>query len=50
VGATDWREAVNDPGIDLVRTSSPRNWLHYEIAMAAIAAGKHVVLRKSRSR
>lgn len=41
----DWREAVADPEIDVVDIVTP-NWLHYEIAMAAIAAGKHVYCEK----
>ncbi|PKH26711.1 oxidoreductase [Enterobacterales bacterium CwR94] len=41
----DWRELVNDPLIDVVDITSP-NHLHYEMAMAAIAAGKHVYCEK----
>lgn len=41
----DWREAVTDPDIDIVDIVTP-NWLHYEVAMAAIAAGKHVYCEK----
>ncbi len=37
----DWRELVNDPQVDVVDITSP-NHLHYTMAMAAIAAGKHV--------
>lgn len=43
--ATDWREAVADPGIDVIDIVTP-NWLHEEIALAAIAAGKHVYCEK----
>ena len=43
--STDWRAAVNDPDIDVIDIVTP-NWLHYEIAMAAIAAGKHVYCEK----
>lgn len=42
---SDWREAVTDPQIDVVDIVTP-NWLHYEIAMAAVAAGKHVYCEK----
>ena len=41
----DWRELVNDPGIDLVDITSPNN-LHREMAVAAIKAGKHVYCEK----
>ncbi|AZZ90594.1 Gfo/Idh/MocA family oxidoreductase [Hahella sp. KA22] len=41
----DWRELVNDPDIDVVDICSP-NWLHKEMALAAIAAGKHVYSEK----
>jgi predicted dehydrogenase len=41
----DWRELVNDPAVDIVDITSP-NHLHYEMAMAAIAAGKHVYCEK----
>jgi levoglucosan dehydrogenase len=42
---TDWREAVNDPDVDVVDIVTP-NFLHKDIAMAAIAAGKHVYCEK----
>ena len=41
----DWREAVTDPAVDVVDIVTP-NFLHKEIAMAAIAAGKHVYCEK----
>ena len=41
----DWREAVTDPEVDVVDIVTP-NFLHREIAMAAIAAGKHVYCEK----
>lgn len=41
----DWRELVNDPLVDVVDITSP-NHLHYTMAMAAIAAGKHVYCEK----
>jgi len=41
----DWRELVADPVIDAVDICSP-NYLHREMALAAIAAGKHVWCEK----
>lgn len=41
----DWRALVNDPTVDVVDITSP-NALHYEMALAAIAAGKHVYCEK----
>ncbi len=41
----DWRAMVADPGIDVVNITAP-NALHKEMALAAIAAGKHVYCEK----
>jgi predicted dehydrogenase len=41
----DWRELVADPAIDVVDICSP-NYLHREMALAAIAAGKHIWCEK----
>lgn len=41
----DWRALVNDPAVDVVDITSP-NALHHEMALAAIAAGKHVYCEK----
>ncbi len=41
----DWRTLVNDPDVDVVDICSP-NFLHKEMAMAAIDAGKHVYCEK----
>jgi len=41
----DWRILVNDPAIDVVDITSP-NLFHKEMALAAIAAGKHVYCEK----
>ncbi len=41
----DWRDIVNDPGIDIVSVTAP-NALHKEMSLAAIAAGKHVYCEK----
>jgi len=41
----DWKRLVADPEIDLIDITTP-NALHKEIALAAIAAGKHVYCEK----
>ncbi|MBB3174521.1 putative dehydrogenase [Endobacter medicaginis] len=41
----DWRELVADPNVDLVAITTP-NALHAPIALAALAAGKHVYCEK----
>ena len=41
----DWRSIIADPDIDLVDITAP-NGLHKEMALAAIAAGKHVYCEK----
>src|SRR5262249_8551147 len=41
----DWRALVRDPEIDVVNITTP-NALHKEMALAAIAAGKHVYCEK----
>ncbi|GAA2228116.1 Gfo/Idh/MocA family oxidoreductase [Herbiconiux moechotypicola] len=43
--STDWRAAVEDPEIDVVDILVP-NVLHYDVVMAAVAAGKHVICEK----
>jgi predicted dehydrogenase len=40
-----WQDLVHDPGIDLVAISTPV-FTHFEIAMAALQAGKHVLVEK----
>lgn len=42
---TDWQAMVADPEIDIVSITAP-NALHKEMALAAIAAGKHVYCEK----
>ncbi|MDQ0474027.1 Gfo/Idh/MocA family protein [Labrys wisconsinensis] len=42
---TDWRRVVEDPAIDAVSVTTP-NHMHREIAVAALAAGKHVWCEK----
>jgi predicted dehydrogenase len=41
----DWREAVSDPAVDVVVILTP-NHMHREMALEAIAAGKHVICEK----
>lgn len=41
----DWRELVADPAVDVVDICTP-NHLHFPMAMAAIAHGKHVYCEK----
>jgi predicted dehydrogenase len=41
----DWRDVINDPGIQVVSITTP-NTLHKEMALAAIAAGRHVHCEK----
>jgi predicted dehydrogenase len=42
---SNWRTMVADPAIDVVNITAP-NALHKEMALAAIAAGKHVYCEK----
>ena len=44
-GTGDWRELVADPAVDVVDITAP-NAFHKEMALAAIAAGKHVYCEK----
>ena len=45
-GATDdWRRLVADKGVDIVAIATP-NHLHHDMALAALAAGKHVHCEK----
>jgi predicted dehydrogenase len=43
--SSKWRDVVQSPDIDLVDIVTPNN-MHAEMAMAAIAAGKHVACEK----
>lgn len=43
--SADWRSLLSDPEIDIVDITAP-NTLHKEMALAAIAAGKHVYCEK----
>jgi predicted dehydrogenase len=42
---TDWRTAIERDDIQIVDICAP-GWMHAEIAMAALEAGKHVLLEK----
>lgn len=42
---SDWREALEDPQIDAVAIATPVR-THYEIANAALQAGRHVLVEK----
>lgn len=42
---TDWKDAVADPGVDLIDICLPDS-LHYPVAKAALLAGKHVYCEK----
>ena len=42
---SDWRSLVADPGLDVVNITTP-NALHKQMALAAIASGKHVYCEK----
>lgn len=41
----DWRDLIADPNVDIVSVTTP-NKLHAEMAIAALAAGKHVHCEK----
>ncbi|MCI0144121.1 Gfo/Idh/MocA family oxidoreductase [Arthrobacter bambusae] len=43
--ATDWREVIARDDIDIVDICAP-GWMHAEIAIAALGAGKHVLVEK----
>jgi predicted dehydrogenase len=44
----DWQSAVADPEVDVVSIASP-TWLHKDMALAALAAGKHIWCEKPMS-
>ncbi|WP_415853267.1 Gfo/Idh/MocA family protein [Sinomonas sp. G460-2] len=43
--ATDWHEVIGRDDVDIVDICAP-GWLHAEIAIAALEAGKHVLVEK----
>jgi predicted dehydrogenase len=42
---TDWRDLVADPKVDVVMIATPVS-THFDVAMAALKAGKHVLVEK----
>jgi predicted dehydrogenase len=42
---TDWRDLIADPSIDAVAIATPVS-THFDIALAALKAGKHVLVEK----
>jgi predicted dehydrogenase len=46
---SDWKSIISNPDIDLVDIATPNN-SHAEIAIAALAAGKHVICEKPLAR
>lgn len=47
--SSDWHSVINDPEIDIIDIATP-NHLHAEIAIAAAAAGKHIISEKPLAR
>jgi len=47
--SSDWRSVVEDPDIHIIDIATP-NHLHAEIAIAAAAAGKHIISEKPLAR
>jgi predicted dehydrogenase len=47
--ASDWKKVVRNDEIDLVDIAAP-NYMHYSMATAALAAGKHVACEKPLAR
>ncbi|MEY4437066.1 MAG: hypothetical protein RL100_530 [Actinomycetota bacterium] len=45
----DYHDVINHPDVDVISVCSP-NFLHHEIAMAVIAAGKHLWIEKPMGR
>ncbi len=43
--ATDWKQVINDPTVDAVMVATPVE-AHFHIALAALQAGKHVLVEK----
>jgi len=43
--ASDWKAVIADPNIDVVSVCLP-NYLHTEVTLAALTAGKHVLCEK----
>ena len=47
--SNDWRDVVNDPRIDAVVIATPP-YLHHQMVIAALEAGKHVLCEKPMAR
>lgn len=47
--STDWRDIINDPGVDAVVIATPP-YLHHQMVITAIEAGKHVLCEKPLAR
>src|SRR5690554_815910 len=47
--STDWRDVINDPGVDAVIIATPP-YLHHQMVIAALEAGKHVLCEKPLAR
>jgi predicted dehydrogenase len=47
--SNDWRDVVNDPRIDAVIIATPP-YLHHQMVIAALEAGKHVLCEKPMAR
>jgi predicted dehydrogenase len=47
--STDWRDVVNDPKVDAVVIATPP-YLHHQMVIAALEAGKHVLCEKPMAR
>jgi len=47
--SSDWRSVIADPDIDIIDIATP-NHLHADIAIAAAAAGKHIISEKPLAR
>lgn len=45
VTTNDYMEVINNPDVQIVNIVTP-NYLHFEVAHAALSAGKHVLLEK----
>jgi predicted dehydrogenase len=48
-GTGNWKDVIQDPSIDIIDICTPNN-AHAEIAIAAAAAGKHIICEKPISR
>jgi predicted dehydrogenase len=48
-GFQNWRDLINDPSVDAVAIATPVR-AHFDIALAALTAGKHVLVEKPMTR